>query len=164
MSLTQLSLVWFPVTAVLIPSTLLFLFEASTVLFLGASFLTAGAAGAGLLVPLALPFADALAFAAAELGAGLPLDFFLPAFTSDFHLFTSLEACSCTLGSFWCLSLETITPILDWRKRSSVAVHFVRGWRRLRIESAESPLSIAFEICLPVLWSVLPSMVAVGER
>lgn len=165
MSFTQLSLVWFPVTAVLMPSTLLFLLAGSAVLFLGCSFsfLTAAAAGAGLLVPLLLPFAAALALDAAELGAGLLEDFFLLAFTSDFHLFTSFDACSTTLGSFCCLSLDTITPILDWRKRSSVAVHLLRGWRRLRRPSAESPLSIAFVICLPVLCSVLASMVAMAE-
>ena len=161
MSFTHASLVWLPVTAVLIPSTTLFLFAGSAVLFLG-SFFTAAAGGAGLLVPLLFPFVAALDFAAPALGAGLalPAAFFLLAFTSCFHLLTSFEACSTTLGSFCCRSLETITPILDWRKRSSVAVHLVRGWRMLRRDSPESPLSIAFWICLPVLNSVLPSMVA----
>jgi hypothetical protein len=63
MSFTQASLVWFPVTAVLIPSTTLFLFAGSAVLFLG-SFFTTAAGGAGLLVPLLFPFAAALDFAA----------------------------------------------------------------------------------------------------
>jgi hypothetical protein len=162
MSLTHASLVWFPVTAVLIPSTTLFLFAGSAVLFLG-SFFTAAAGGAGLLVPLLFPFAAALDLAAPWLGAGLalPAAFFLLAFTSCFHLLTNFDACSTTLGSFCCRSLDTMTPILDWRKRSSVAVHLVRGWRMLRSESPESPLSIAFWICLPVLNSVLPSMVVI---